>query len=160
MLGSLVYTRGPTPTNNYVFCTLCYSKVPFALKIEDEISTKIKDQQRANERLDAVKIKLKKVLAELNSTSELHKSLANDNTGGSVSHLASSILAEQKEKERRQLNIIVHNMAESEDEDPSARKTGDITEATSLFKEYLGVEPTVTNAVRIGKKLLSHDYLS
>ena len=27
-----------------------------------------------------------------------------------------------------------------------------INEATSLFKEYLGVELTVTNAVRIGKK--------
>ena len=27
----------------------------------------------------------------------------------------------------------------------------EIKEATTLFKEYLGVEPTVTNAVRIGK---------
>ena len=45
-----------------------------------------------------------------------------------------SILAEQKEKERRQLNIITNNMAESDDEDSSARKAGDITEAT---EEYL-----------------------
>ena len=43
-------------------------------------------------------------------------------------------------------------MAESDDEDLSARKAGDINEATLLFKEYLGVEHTVTNAVRIGKK--------
>ena len=40
-------------------------------------------------------------------------------------------------------------MVESDDEDQSAKKAGDINEATSLFKEYLGVEPTVTNAVRI-----------
>ena len=43
-------------------------------------------------------------------------------------------------------------MVECDDEDPSARKAADINEATSLFKEYLGVEPTVTNAVRIRKK--------
>ena len=41
-------------------------------------------------------------------------------------------------------------MVESDNEDPSARKA-DIKKATSLFKECLGVEPTVTNAVRIGK---------
>ena len=34
---------------------------------------------------------------------------------------------------RRQLNIIVYNMVESDDEDPSARETGDINEATSLY---------------------------
>ena len=43
-------------------------------------------------------------------------------------------------------------MVESDDEDPSARKACDINETTSLFKDYIGVEPTVTNAVRIGKK--------
>ena len=37
---------------------------------------------------------------------------------------------------------------ESDDEDPSARKAGDITEAT---EEYLRVELAVTNTVRIGK---------
>ena len=51
-------------------------------------------------------------------------------------------------------------MVESNDKDTSARKAGDINKTTSLFKEYLGVEPTVTNAVRIGKKKPSHDCLS
>ena len=46
---------------------------------------------------------------------------------------------------------VFYNMVESDDKDPSARKTNEIKEATTLFKEYLGVEPTVTNAVRIGK---------
>ena len=31
----------------------------------------------------------------------------------SVQHIASSLAAEQREKERRQLNIIVHNLKES-----------------------------------------------
>ena len=105
------------------FCTLCYSMVPFALKIEDETSTKSQDQQRVNERLNTVEAKLTKVLEEVNSTSEPHKSFASDKTGNSVSHLATSILTS--------------NMVESDDEEPSARRAGDINEATSLFKEYL-----------------------
>ena len=89
-----------------------------------------------------------KVLEEVSNTSELHKSFASDKTGNSVSYLATSILAEQKEKERRQLNIIGNNTVESDDEDSSARKAGDITEAT---EEYLRVELAVTNTVIIGK---------
>ena len=46
---------------------------------------------------------------------------------------------------------VFYIMVESDDEDPSTRKTDEIKEATTFFKEYLGVEPTVTNAVRIGK---------
>jgi len=101
------------------------------LKIEDEISAKIQDQQRVNERLYVVETKLTKVLQEVNSTSELHKSFASDNTGWSVSHLSTTILAEQKEEDKRQLNIIVHNMAESENENPLYN---DINEATSLLQ--------------------------
>ena len=56
---------------------------------------------RVNERLDAVGAKLTKILEKVNSTFELHKSFASDKTGNSISHLATSILAEQKEKERR-----------------------------------------------------------
>ena len=52
----------------------------------------------------------------------------------SESMIKLSILAKQKEK-RRQLSIIVHDIIESDDEDPSAIKTSDIKEATSLFKE-------------------------
>ena len=66
-----------------------------------------------------------------------------------------------REKDRRQLNnIIVDNMVQYDDEDPSARKAGDINKATSLFKECLKVKPTVINAVRIGKKPPNHDGLS
>ena len=39
------YNMLSTSSNKIMFsCTLCYSKIPFALKIEDEISTKNQDQ--------------------------------------------------------------------------------------------------------------------
>ena len=95
-------------------------------------------------------------LMQLNPSLQLHLKLIRhlritENTGGSVSDLVTTIVAEQKEKDKRQLNVIVHNMTELQGEDPSVKKTNDINEATSLFKEYLGVETTLTNAVRIGK---------
>ena len=68
----------------------------------------------------------------------------------SVAHLTSSIISEQKEK--RQLNLILHNIEESKKEDPQTRKRDDIKKATSLFTECLGVETLVTNAIRIRKK--------
>ena len=48
--------------------------------------------------LDAVEAKPSKVLEKVNNTSELHNSLASDNTSGSVLHLTASILIKQKEK--------------------------------------------------------------
>ena len=67
-------------------------------------------------------------------------------------YLAMLIVAEQKEKEKRQLNLILHNTEESTEEEPLNRKKDDINKVTLLFTKYIGVETAVTNAVRIGKK--------
>ena len=65
-------------------------------------------------------------------------------------HIASSIVSEQKEKEKRQLNIILHNLTESSKEDAGDRKSDDTKEVTSLFDKYLGIKTSISNAVRIG----------
>ena len=67
-------------------------------------------------------------------------------------NVASTIVAEQKEKERKQLNLIVHNLAESIESDALARKEKDTEEVTKLFTDFVGVEAVVTKANRIGKK--------
>lgn len=84
----------------------------------------------------------------MNTQSEPTPEVDSDN---SFAHLATSIVAEQKEKEKRQLNLILHKVEESA-EGPSNRKKDDISKATSLFSEYMGVETTVTKAIRIEKK--------
>ena len=66
--------------------------------------------------------------------------------------MATSIVTEQKEKEKRQLNLILHNIEESTEKEPLKRKKDDINKVTSLFTKYIGVETVVTNAVRIGEK--------
>ena len=56
----------------------------------------------------------------------------------SVEHLTASLVTEQKEKEKRQLNVIVHKLDESAANDWPARKSDDIKRCESLLKKYLG----------------------
>ena len=139
------------------FCTLCYTKVAFALKVDSGTSALQQEQQNVNARLEAVEEKLTGIVEGINEQLEnynkpLSKITPDPSDEESVAHLTSSIIFEQKEKEKRQLNLILHNIEESKEEDPQTRKRDDIKTATSLFTESLGVETLVTNAIRIGKK--------
>ena len=44
------------------FCTLCFSKLPLALKIESETSAKSQEMENFNTRLETVKVKLTEIL--------------------------------------------------------------------------------------------------
>ena len=61
-------------------------------------------------------------------------------------------LNEEKERERRRLNLIIHNAPESAAQDAESRKTEDIECVTDIFNVFLGANATVTKAIRIGKK--------
>ena len=62
------------------------------------------------------------------------------------------MLSEEKEKEKRCLNLIIHNFKESQESDPLNRKKVDINESTKLFQNYLGTQVSISNASRIDKK--------
>ena len=70
----------------------------------------------------------------------------------SAEEIAASLLSEQKEKERRQLNIMIHKLEESSAEDGPSRKQDDIKKCEQLFQNYLGIKVAITNAFRLGKK--------
>lgn len=63
-----------------------------------------------------------------------------------------SLLAEEKEKDRRRLNLIVHQLIEPTESDVQKRKECDIKEASNIIQNYIGVSASITNAVRLGKK--------
>ena len=63
----------------------------------------------------------------------------------SVARIAASLVTEQKEKERRQMNIIVNNLEESNALDGPARKQDDINKCVSMFQSYLGLSVSITN---------------
>ena len=158
------------------FCTQCFSKVPFSLKIDTDISHQYQEQQNFDKRLQAVESKINELTKGINTQLDKHQQLLSttitqclnptapqemltdeDNTIPSpietpLENLAHSIVSEQKEKEKRQLNLVLHNVLEPLDQDASDRKSADLSRVTSLFSDYLGITCSVTNAVWIGKK--------
>ena len=70
----------------------------------------------------------------------------------SVVSLTTSFVAEQKEREKRELNLVLHNAPESTTPDGSTRKQEDMANISGIFDEYVDVKPTIKNAIRLGKK--------
>ena len=54
-----------------------------------------------------------------------------------LENLTHSIVSEQKEKEKCQLNLVLHNVLEPLEQDVSDRKSADLSKVTSLFSDYL-----------------------
>ena len=73
-------------------------------------------------------------------------------TTDSVASIAATLVNEEKEKERRQLNLVLHNIEESSSSDGSKRKDEDIQRVKSIFEKYLDVSVSITKAFRIGRK--------
>ena len=120
-----------------------FSKVPFALKIESEACNKAQELENFDTRLGTLEEKLTTLLENIKVQSNAQQeSSSTKHSDNSFAHLATSIVAEQKEKDKRQLNLIVHKMEELVAEEPSDRKQDDISKVTTLF----------SNAIRIGQK--------
>ena len=71
-----------------------------------------------------------------------------------INTTVASFLAEEKEKEkdRRRLNLIVHQLAEPNETDAQKRKECDVKETSDIIQKYLGVSATLTNPIRLGIK--------
>ena len=81
-----------------------------------------------------------------NNTNQLLASISVD-----ISNALSSALAEEKERSKHQLNLIIHNLDEAANEDGRTRKDQDTQKVSEIFK-HLGTKASVNNAVRLGKK--------
>ena len=86
------------------------------------------------------------------SVTESPNSVHINNPPADITATVTFLMNEEKEKEKRKLNIIVHNLPECDDVDPSNRKNHDISKTSSIIDKYLTVPTTITQAIRIGKK--------
>ena len=68
------------------------------------------------------------------------------------SEAACGYLIRGKEKAKRHLNIIVHQVSESTAAEGPIRKKEDIQQVTSIFEKYLGVNLSIQKAFRLGSK--------
>ena len=86
---------------------------------------------------------------EMEADNELNTSLSYSNV---TSDVITTFLDEEKERSKRRCNVILHNVEESSADTGQARKEQDVTNITSIFDKFMGVKPTISNALRIGKK--------
>jgi len=63
-----------------------------------------------------------------------------------------SFLDKEKERSKRRLNVIIHNVEESSADNGKVRKEQDINTVMSIFNKYMDSKPSIVNALRIGKK--------
>ena len=69
-----------------------------------------------------------------------------------VASVTSSLATEQREKEKRQLNLIIYNVPESESTYPNTRKKEDTDFVQSVFSNVLNSPATIIDDIRLGKK--------
>ena len=149
------------------FCSLCFPKVPSALS--DYTSQTIAN---FDNRLKEMESKLSGIFEGINVKLDHHykkleekfvcqaddnmdsSSLSNAKTisSESVASLTASLVTEQKEREKRELNLVLHNVPEPAATDNLTRKEEDITQVNSILSEYVDVKPTINNAIQLGKK--------
>ena len=77
--------------------------------------------------------------------------IASSLTSESVATITVGVADEQRERDRRKLNLILHNVPESAKQKGPERKADDISMVNGLLHQHLGFNPTISNAVRLGK---------
>ena len=87
--------------------------------------------------------------------SEAHITNATQPTSNELSTAVKSIINEEKERNRRKLNLTIHNNPESEAKVPDIRKREDTKQVTDVFRKQLKVEANISSIVRLGKKVVA-----
>ena len=80
-------------------------------------------------------------------------------TNESVATITVGVVDEQREREKRKLNLVLHNVPESTKQSGPERKADDISKVEKLLHDHLGINPTISNAIRWEKSPIDLDYL-
>jgi len=155
------------------FCSLCYSKVPFALKIQDEA---MNYQQKIDEKIKLIEGRLPDNITEQHNrccaliqssvdkqdmdyesvpdeSNMDYQSVPDESNKVSSDQISTAVVSLlHDDKEKRCMNLIIHNLPESDATSGQDRKQHDISKVTEVFNKHLGLSANVTNAYRLGKK--------
>lgn len=132
------------------FCSRCHLKVPLALKLEDKDASLSSDYEALRKAIDDVAIKIDK-LSSSESDLQRHITTAGQqllNVSNSPSSVATNIVKELEDKERRKNNLIFYNVPEP----PTPSWKADSDFVVNLCKATYDFEIQVVKAFRLGKK--------
>ena len=144
-------------TNNPFFCPTCrFNK--YDLLISDMKSTiasleqKVSDLEKKNATLTT-----KPPPPSHNSTSIATKDNATNSKqdatpNSNIQEVVASFINEEKEKAKRRLNLMIHNVPESPSEDGLTRKKHDVDFVTKMCQTQLSTKVVLNKAYRLGKK--------
>ena len=135
------------------FCSQCHLKVPLALKLEDKDSSLSSDYEALRKAIDDLAIKIDKLNSSENDLQH-HISTASQqllNVTNSPSSVATNIVKELEDKERRKNNLIFYNIPEPST--PSWKADSDFV--VNLCKATYDFEIQVVKAFRLGKKTMN-----
>ena len=152
------------------FCKDCQQPAIKAVKTDREIEERCEEYfEKMTKRLDALtkkintkadKTQVEAVESSLHIVTDKVNDLENkvsnldiDKINGHVETLVNRHLEDSREKERRKNNIIVYNVEESEEADPTTRVAEDSNKIKSFFKKDLKIVDTKVHKIfRVGKK--------
>ena len=146
--------------NIVFFCTICLEKVPAALQYHEDqvyvdtrlefVESKLSEVHQSTKRKLSDTIKTiesqlgdfrKEITATLMdnylSAKQPDSSTPLNVSDDSLIQIVASLATEQKEKEKQQMNIILHNLEKSNATDSTARKQDDIKKCLSVFQTYM-----------------------
>ena len=78
------------------------------------------------------------------SISESNIDIAINDTPDDITATVTSLINEEREKQKCKLNVTVHNLPECDDLDPKNRKSHGISKISSIVHKYLSVPTTIT----------------
>ena len=152
--------------NLVYFCTTCSPNLDEALELFDDNKSNSNKQNSSlpekhtqlENKLAVVETTLHEIKKELTSQlSKCREMLSSPNNIASkppalIANTVYTAINEEKEREKRQLNLIIHNLAQSNLDQGEARKAEDIKHTLDIFNNYLGAKATVSRAIRLGKR--------
>ena len=87
--------------------------------------------------------------SEETTNSPNQSSVSSESQHSNILQAFSSVLSEEREKDKQRLNLILHNVPESKNE---SRKQDDTDTAMAIINQHLGVPMPIFNTTRLGKK--------
>jgi len=135
-------------------------QLPIALNLfkhKTQYDTKLGSiENTLSEKINTIEVKLlefqNKVKSTYTSISSLDSQQHHSSISDMVANITLSLTSEQKEKEKRKFNVILHNLSESIANDSSVRKQDDIDRCSSLFSTYLNATVSIKNAICLEKR--------
>ena len=121
---------------------------PIVDSLQESVSQVSSRIEKLNNQYSELEVKIKQLSRNMESMDSSDGTTTSQGiTTDSIANIACTLANEEKEKEKRQLNLILHNVKESVSQESSERKDEDTRTATSIFKDYLDVTVSITKCL-------------